>query len=165
MEGHRQRHNGIRFGFLVFKIHLGVFCVGEKSIALLFGDLCVFIVSKAQIEIGQKLKTTNLLVVKDGEPLPYWKNCVHIAPLNLGFTYYFISDDDRDELEKLLKGSADNVCVVTFNGKCGDCNFIDTIKGIGNIYQLDFYGGNEADNVKSKSLEDICKNDEDVSEE
>ena len=136
-----------------------VFMHGEEPVK--YNGLSMKTVNRQQIEIGQKLKTTNLLVVKDGEPLPYWKDCVHIAPLDLGFTYYFISDEDRGELEKLLKGSADNVYVVTLNGKCGDCNFIDTLKGSGNIYQLDFYGGNEVDNVKSRTLEDLCKNDSD----
>ena len=116
-------------------------------------------INKAQIEIGKKLKDTNLLVVKEGEPLPHWKECIHIAPLDLGFIYYFIAGSEIVEMEQLLKGSADNVYVVTFNGNCGDCNFLNNLKGANNIYQLDFYGGNEADTVKSTCFEELCEND------
>ena len=42
-----------------------------------------------QIEIGKKLRETNLLVIKEGDPLSYWSNKVHVTPANLGFTYYF----------------------------------------------------------------------------
>lgn len=133
----------------------------QDELPVKYEGLSMKSVSKAQIEIGKKLKKTNLLVIKEGEPLPYWKDCVHIAPLNIGFTYYFITDSEKTEMEKLLKGSADNVYVVTFNGICGDCNFLNTLKGANNIFQLDFYGGNEADNVTSKTFEDFSKNDAD----
>ena len=42
-------------------------------------------------ELGKKLREANLVVIKEGEPLPYWKDKTHITPANLGFTYYFYS--------------------------------------------------------------------------
>ncbi len=123
------------------------------------GDLLLKRITKQQIEIGRKLKTTSLLVIKDGEPLPHWSECVQVAPLNIGFTYYFISDKEISEMEKMLIGSADDVYVVTFNGENGSCNFLNTLKGSDNIFQLDFYGGNENNTVRSKTFEDLCEND------
>lgn len=123
------------------------------------GDLVVKELTGQQIEIGKKLRETNLLVVKEGDPLPYWKDKKHIEPANLGYTYYFI--DSNDELEKMkerLSASADEVSVITMNGKNGDCDFIHTLQGINNIYALDFYGGNEIDKKNLRTFEEMCEN-------
>lgn len=111
-----------------------------------------------QIEIGKKLRDTNLLVVKEGEELPYWKDKVWITPADLGFTYYFLNDVDLSQMKEKLCASADKVSVITLNGKEGNCNFLRTIDGINNIYGLDFYGGNEMDKRKVPTFEDMCEN-------
>ncbi len=59
------------------------------------GDLRLKTTTHDQIKIGEKLRETNLLVVKEGDPLPYWKDKVHISPLNLGFTYYFLTKTEN----------------------------------------------------------------------
>lgn len=112
-----------------------------------------------QIEIGEKLRDVDLLVVKDGEPLSYWSNMTKIEPLGLGFTYYFLNDNDLKSKKEELKASADKVTVITLNGKNGNCNFMHTVDGINNIYALDFYGGNEFNN---STFEEMCdaKNEE-----
>ena len=116
-------------------------------------------VNMEQILIGKELKSTNMLVIKEGAPLPYWNDCLCIAPLKLGYNYYLLNEKNIKELSKQLKGSADDVTVVTLNGNHGDCNFIHILPGNDNIYQLDFYGGNETDIVTSKTFEDLCTND------
>lgn len=112
-----------------------------------------------QIEIGEKLRDVDLLVVKDGEPLSYWSNMTKIEPLGLGFTYYFLNDNDLKSKKEELKASADKVTVITLNGKNGNCDFMRTVDGINNIYALDFYGGNEFNN---STFEEMCdaKNEE-----
>lgn len=111
-----------------------------------------------QIEIGKKLRDTNLIVVKEGESLPYWEDKVQITPANLGFTYYFLNDIDLSQMKEKLCSSADKVSVITLNGKDGNCDFLRTIDGINNIYSLEFYGGNETDKRKIPTFEDMCEN-------
>ena len=112
-----------------------------------------------QIEIGRKLKETNIIVVKEGEPLSYWSNRTHIAPANLGYTYYFL-DGDRElqEMKEKLSASADEVSVITMNGQLGNCDFLHSINGINNIYGLEFYGGNEIDRNNARTFEEMCEN-------
>lgn len=125
------------------------------------GDMVLKKTTFDQIAIGAKLRETNLLVVKGGEPLPYWNDRVHIAPLDLGFTYYFLnSTNDLEQMKDLLRASADKVTVVTMNGVGGDCDFIHTLNGINNIYSLDFYGGNEVDRKNMPTFEEMCERSE-----
>lgn len=111
-----------------------------------------------QIEIGKKLREADLLVVKEGEPLPYWANRTHIAPANLGFTYYFLNSEELGEMKTQLNASADAVSVITMNGKEGNCDFLHSLDGVNNIYGLDFYGGNEVDRRGMPTFEEMCEN-------
>ena len=111
-----------------------------------------------QIEIGKKLRETDLIVVKEGESLPYWKDKIHISPANLGFIYYFLNSIDLSQMKDKLCASADKVSVITLNGKEGNCDFLRTVDGINNIYSLEFYGGNEVDKRKVVTLEEMCEN-------
>lgn len=112
-----------------------------------------------QIEIGRKLKETNIIVVKEGEPLSYWSNRTHIVPANLGYTYYFLEGDrELQEMKEKLRASADEVSVITMNGKLGNCDFLHSINGINNIYGLEFYGGNEIDRKNARTFEEMCEN-------
>lgn len=114
--------------------------------------------SDIQIKIGKKLKETNIIVIKEGEPFAFWDNCVHITPLDLGITYYFIdSDDELSRMKDKLSVSADEVTVITLNGKNGNCDFLHSINGINNIYGFEFYGGNEIGT--NNTFEEMCKND------
>lgn len=112
-----------------------------------------------QIKLGKKLRETNLVVIKEGEPLPYWKDKTQISPANLGFTYYFLSsENDLIAMKDELRASADKVTVVTLNGINGDCNFMQTMNGVNNIYALSFYGGNEIDRKNVPTFEEMCEN-------
>lgn len=114
-----------------------------------------------QIKLGKKLRETNLIVIKEGEPLPYWKDKTQIAPANLGFTYYFLSsENDLNAMKDELRASADKVTVVTLNGINGDCNFMQTMNGVNNIYALSFYGGNEIDRNNMPTFEEMCMKNE-----
>ncbi len=111
-----------------------------------------------QIEIGKKLRDTTLLVVKEGDVLPYWNDKVRIIPADLGFVYYFLNDNDLVQMKEKLCASADKVSVITLNGQDGNCDFMHTMDGINNIYSLDFYGGNEVSKLHIPTFEDMCKN-------
>lgn len=123
------------------------------------GDLLLKEVNYQQIEIGEKLRSLDFLVVKEGEPLTYWNNKTHISPANLGFTYYFLNDSDIKEMKEKLKASADSVSVITMNGENGNCDFLRTLDGINNIYGLEFYGGNEINDKDIPTFEEMCEND------
>ncbi len=113
-----------------------------------------------QIEMGKKLRETNLLVVKEGEPLAYWQDRIHIEPAGLGFTYYFLNDEkELKAMKDRLSASADEVSVITMNGKDGNCDFMHTLDGLNNIYGLEFYGGNEIDCKDVPTFEEMCEND------
>lgn len=133
------------------------FLPDEKPI--IKGDLKLKKSTFEQIEIGRKLRETNLLVVKEGEPLTYWKDKTKISPADLGFTYYFLnSERDLTEMKEELRASADKVTVLTLNGVNGDCNFMQTMNGVNNIYSLIFYGGNEIDRKNVPTFEEMCEN-------
>ena len=129
----------------------------EAPIAI--GNLTLKQATAEQIELGKKLRGTNLIVIKEGEPLPYWKDKTQITPANLGFTYYFLSsENDLNAMKDELKASADKVTVVTLNGINGDCSFMQTMNGVNNIYALSFYGGNEIDRKNAPTFEEMCEN-------
>lgn len=133
------------------------FLPNEKVISK--GDLLLKEVTNKQIELGKKLRETNRIVIKSGEPLPYWKDKIQIEPAHLGFTYYFLNDDDLEKMKQQLSASADKVTVITLNGKKGNCNFVRTVDGINNIYGLEFYGGNENDAINMPTFEEMCANE------
>lgn len=132
------------------------FLPGEKIIEK--ENLRLKKITNEQIEIGKKLRDTNLIVVKEGEELPYWKDKIQISPADLGFTYYFLNDADLSQMKEKLCASADKVSVITLNGKDGNCDFLRTMDGINNIYSLEFYGGNETDKRKLPTFEEMCEN-------
>lgn len=133
------------------------FLPDEKPI--LQGGLTLKQATAEQIELGKKLRETNLIVVKEGEPLQYWKDKTQITPVDLGFTYYFLSSEkDLNAMKEELRASADKVSVVTLNGINGDCNFMQTMNGVNNIYSLSFYGGNEIDRKNVTTFEEMCEN-------
>lgn len=118
-------------------------------------------ITKSQIELGEELRETDAVVVSE-EVIPYWNDKFHIAPIDLGFTYYFIKKDELNKMKLQLKASADKVSVITFNGEKGDCNFMcGPIEGVNNIYGLEFYGGNEIDAKGMPTFEDFCKKESD----
>ena len=133
------------------------FLPGEKI--KMAGNLSLKEITANQIEMGKKLRETNLLVVKEGEPLAYWKDRTHIEPAGLGFVYYFLNDEEElKAMKEKLSASADEVSVITMNGKEGNCDFLHTLEGINNIYGLEFYGGNEMDRKDVPTFEDMCEN-------
>lgn len=119
-----------------------------------------------QVELGKRLRESELLIISDGE-IQYWKNQNPIQPIDLGFYFYLIKRDEFKKLKNDLKGSADFIHVITLNGKDGNCDFLhtdtqqnETIKGLNNVYGLDFYGGNLFD---GKTFDEFCdKESEDV---
>lgn len=112
-----------------------------------------------QIKMGEKLREADIIVVKEGDPLPYWSDKVQINPAYLGFVYYLLHEEDVWKMKSELRASADSVTVVTLNGKEGNCDFLRSIEGINNIYAVDFYGGNEVDRKNAQTFEEMCAND------
>lgn len=112
-----------------------------------------------QIKLGEKLRETDIIVIKEGEPLPYWRDKVQIEPSNLGFVYYMLHNEDVRKMKEQLRASADEVTVVTLNGDKGNCDFLHSIDGVNNIYSIDFYGGNEIDRKNAPTFEQMCENE------
>lgn len=112
-----------------------------------------------QIELGKKLRESELLVISDGE-IPYWKDKNPIEPANLGFFFYMLKRKELESMKEQLRASADKVSIVTFNGKEGNCDFMYAgesdnmmIHGANNIYGLEFYGGNTFD---GNTFDEFC---------
>ena len=58
-------------------------------------------------------------------------------------------------MKEKLQASADKITLVTLNGKNGNCDFMGDLKirGLNNIYELKFYGGNE---FNGKTFDKMC---------
>lgn len=123
------------------------------------GNLKLKQTTSDQILLGKKLRESDILVVKEGEPLPYWSDKTTIEPAGLGFVYYLLNGSDISEMKEQLRSSADHVSVITLNGKDGNCDFLRTVDGINNIYGIEFYGGNEIDRKNVPTFEQMCDND------
>lgn len=128
------------------------FLAGEKPIQE--GDLVLKKTTDDQIKLGKILREFNVMVISEGD-IPYWNNKLYIEPAELGFFYYFLRQEDLDQMKVQLRASADTVSVITLNGENGNCDFMGKIDGINNIYGLDFYGGNE---YNGKTFEEMCEN-------
>ncbi len=76
-----------------------------------------------QIELGKRLRDSNILAVSQGE-VPYWKDKNPIEPAELGIFYYLLKKDDLKQLKQQLRGSVDRISIITLNGKDGDCEFM-----------------------------------------
>lgn len=111
-------------------------------------------VTKDQIRLGRVLRDFDSMVISDG-PLPFWNEKVHIEPLHLGVHYYFVDNEDLEKKRDALRTLADKVTVVTLNGNGPECNFLGMVRGINNIYQLQFYGGNGVH--KGITFNDMCE--------
>ena len=115
-------------------------------------------VTADQIRLGAKLKDTDYIVLSEGKKLSYWNDKRNITPIDLGLTYYFLSEQDIIDKKEELKGSADNVTIITLNGHNGNCDFmLSSVDGVNNIYSLEFYGGNE---VETSNFEKMCNNND-----
>ncbi|OPZ03376.1 MAG: HD domain protein [Bacteroidetes bacterium ADurb.BinA395] len=107
-----------------------------------------------QILMGKYLRETDFLVVSE-QKIPYWDDKIFIAPIELGFYYYFLKTAEIEKMKERLQASADKITLVTLNGKNGNCDFMGDIKirGLNNIYELKFYGGNE---FNGKTFDKMC---------
>lgn len=112
-----------------------------------------------QIEIGKKLRETNLIVIKEGTPLDCWEEKVHITPANLGFTYYLLTENEVKKQSKILQQHQAEITILTLNGNNGDCSFLPNQETNNNIYNLSFYGGNETDTNSVYTFEDMCQDE------
>ncbi len=118
--------------------------------------------SDLQIQMGKKLKDCDVLVVSE-EELTYWNNIKEvfkIQPIGLGLYYYLLSQKDLEKADEKLKASADKVSVISLNGDDLNCEFM-RLKGVNNIYGLEFYGGNQTDNSRFEKLITANLNDSD----
>lgn len=125
------------------------------------GDMILKDVTAQQITLGRQLRDARFMVVSE-EPISYWSSC--IQPAGLGFFYYFITEQQLKDNELKLRASADHINIVTFNGDNGNCDFLKNIRGINNIYSLEFYGGNENGiNRTVPTFEEMCRDNENSS--
>lgn len=122
------------------------------------GSLTLKPLTAIQIDLGEKLRDTDLLVIKKGDLLDYWKDKVHITPADLGFTYYLLKESDVLQMKDKLRSAADNIMLLTLNGKEEDCNFMHSMECTYNIYGLEFYSGNEMGADRVTTFEEMCEN-------
>ena len=110
-----------------------------------------------QILVGKYLRDADFLVVSE-QKIPYWNDKMFITPADLGFYYYLLKTSDIEAMKEKLQGSADKVTLVTLNGKNGNCDFMGDLKirGLNNIYELAFYGGNQ---FNGKTFDKMCSSD------
>lgn len=105
-----------------------------------------------QTLLGRALRSSDVMVASESQ-LPYWNDKPNIHPAELGFHYYFLKNADLEQMKDQLRASADSVSIVTLNGPGLNCDFMSHIKGLNNIYSLEFYGGNT---YLDKSFEQLC---------
>lgn len=124
------------------------------------GDLLLKEITAKQIEIGKKLRETEVLIVVEDNLLDNWREkYVNIQPAGLGHSYYFLTVEKLKEIKKDIDAQKDKVSVITLNGKEGNCDFLHGMKDIQNIFSLDFYGGNEIDRGDVITFEEMCDNE------
>ena len=116
-------------------------------------------VTAQQIDLGEKLRETDLIVIKEGMPLDYWEDRLHLAPADLGFTYYFLKETDLKEMKDKLDEAGAEVTILTLNGKNGNCDFMHVMAGANNLNGLEFYGGNEIGAKRLLTFEEMCTNE------
>lgn len=122
-------------------------------------DLILRPITSLQIEIGNKLRNTDTIIITEDAAIK--TNNKHIAaePLGLGFTYHFI--DSKQELPQLysqIHSLGERATIVTLN----DTNAVSDIFGIynsvSNILKIEYYGGNEV-YIKTKTYEEMSEGD------
>lgn len=111
--------------------------------------------SKAQIFLGCKLRDFNILIISDGA-LPYWNDKYPMNPLDLGFYYYFLKQDDLEKMKVELRASADRVTILLPNDFGKGEKLASFMAGQDNVYGYCFYGGNETKGNNVPTFEDLC---------
>ncbi len=114
-----------------------------------------------QVEMGKQLRESELLVITYDE-IAAWKSKNPIEPIGLGVYFYLIKKKD---LSLLKNNPNDFMTIVTLNGEDGNCDFMYAgeqndwiVKGVNNVYGLEFYGGNLFD---GKTFDEFCNKDND----
>ena len=119
-------------------------------------------ITKAQIELGQKLKNAKIIVVADTD-----KNLgfgYEINPCNLGIRYALIDDEKLiAENRQFIDALGSKVTIVVLNGldDSGNCIFVSKNLAGNNILALEFYGGNNFDNTTFEKMCDPDKSEDD----
>ena len=117
------------------------------------GGLRLNATTKEQIELGAKLKMTDFIVVSETE-IKEWNTWTHVCPCHLGFHYYFITKAELEKRNQQLRHIAEKATVISLNGEKRNCDFMQQLEGINNIYSLEFYGGNSD---RRMTFEDMCQ--------
>lgn len=118
--------------------------------------------TKAQIELGQRLKNTKIVVVADTDKdlgIGY-----EINPCNLGIHYSLIEDEKTIvKNRQLIDAFGSRIFIVVLNGldNSGNCVFISKNLVGNNILALEFYGGNNFDNTTFEKMCDPDKSEDD----
>lgn len=126
------------------------FLKGEKIIEK-ENDLFLKKSTYQQIKLGEFLRDMDFLIVSEGE-IKCLKNSPFLfEPGELGFYYYFLNKNKLATIKEDLTHCADNVSIISYNGKCGSPEDFD---GLNIIYGFAFYGGNE---FNGKSFDEMCE--------
>lgn len=129
------------------------FAPGEKAIKK--DELILKEITAQQIDLGKKLRESELIVIKEGEPLDFWRG-EGLQPAGLGFEYYLLTEEEFKNKQADLNRRGDLITILTLNNsKRTDCNFLYEGK---NIYGLKFYGGRKFDSKDTITFEEMCDN-------
>jgi CRISPR-associated protein Csm1 len=123
-----------------------------------------------QIRLGKILRDNILYQVITKTPISYWENGYefngqpthfYFQPLELGKYFYFLSEEDLDNLKRKIKGSVDNATILRVNNT--QLSGFE-LTGNGVINGFTFYGGNDLPRKDDKVLYfDALAGDENVS--
>jgi CRISPR-associated protein Csm1 len=99
--------------------------------------------TEQQIRLGKILKQAKYWISSD-EKLAFINERYQVETCNMGIINYFLPEDELANCESKLRDAKGKVRVLNIN----QTNFLDTKKGINNIYGFNLYGGNDfpADN-------------------
>lgn len=97
-------------------------------------------ITHQQIELGKRLRDSDLLLVSDKE-IPYLKSKNPIEPAKLGTFFYLLKEN---EVKQALSKTTGNISIITLNGKDEKCEFLKN-SADDTVYGMEFYGGNYFD--------------------
>lgn len=105
-----------------------------------------------QIQLGRRLKETDIVVIADKAIIP---EDFYITPIGLGFYYYFWKKSDLIKYAPILNGYKDHISIITYNGdSTGDIIFLNKeFTNTQNSFGFKFYGGKM---TKGKTFEEFC---------
>lgn len=133
------------------------FLPGERATIENSDNLILRPITSLQIKIGEKLRSTDTIVITEDVAIETNKKHISAEPLGLGFTYYFI--DSKQELPQLysqINSLGERATIVTLNNTNAVSEIFGIYNSVSNILKIEYYGGNEV-YIKTKTYEEMSE--------